>query len=412
MIRTLQKKFILTAMVAVSVLLVLMLGLFNGMNLITTHRENLRLMEILGRNEPMREHGPEEQLPALPGADQPGHFRPNDENTRMSAVYFTARQTAEGWQTDISRIADVTEEQAAKLAQKWLDSGKLTGTEGNFRYRIQKDPFGGLQCIGLDLRTQRYNALRVLLLSLAAGAVCWLAMLLLVILLSKKAIDPLAQNMEKQRRFVTDAGHELKTPLAIIQANTEAMELHTGENKWSRNIRSQVERLNRLTQSLLILARADEGQPTLKGETVAFSDLLTEQLVVFEAPAAAKELTFRGSLAPGLTCKGDVGQLATMLSTLLDNAVQYAPAGTVISVTLSSEERGLVLQLQNQCDPLPACPPEKLFDRFYRGDAARTQQKGGCGVGLSVAKAIADAHGGSLTARYQEDSILFEFKIS
>ncbi len=411
MIQTLRKKFIVTAMIAVSVLLVLMLVLFNGMNGLTNRRETAQLLEMLARNEGPGNPEHHNLFPALPGPEEEKVLKPNEENSRMSALYFSVRQTETGWQADVSRIADVTEAEAVAMAEKWFSAGSKEGIDGKYRYRFSKAPTGKNQCVALDISQHRQGMLRVLLLSLSAGLLCWLAMLLLVVLLSKKAIAPLAENIEKQRRFVTDAGHELKTPLAIILANTEAMELHNGETKWSRNIRTQTQRLNGLTQSLLALAQADENR-TVNRERVDFSALIKEQLAMFEEPAKQKGLVFNPAISPAVACKGNGQQLATMLSVLIENAVQYAPAESRVDLALFAMEKGAVLQIRNQCDPLPDCPPEKLFDRFYRGDAARNQQSGGCGIGLSVAKAIADAHGGSLPARYQGDFILFEFKLS
>ena len=236
-------------------------------------------------------------------------------------------------------------------------------------------------------------------------------MLLFVILLSKKAILPIAENIEKQKQFVTDAGHEIKTPLAIIMANTDAMELHNGENKWSRNIREQTVRLNGLMQNLLALAKMDEGAVKLPSSDILLSSLLEEILPAFYEPAALKEIIIEENIQPNIIMHGNRDSMSRLITILLDNAVKYTSKQGNIIIYLERKEGVITLSIKNTCDMLPEVDPEKLFDRFYRGDSARTQKSGGYGIGLSAARAIAESQKGSITASYEENQIIFTVEL-
>ena len=245
-----------------------------------------------------------------------------------------------------------------------------------------------------------------------AGFAVWALMLLVVILLSRQAILPIARNIEKQKQFVTDAGHEIKTPLAIILANTEAMELRNGENKWSRNIKAQVSRLDGLMKDLLTLARSDEAHIDLPKEEVNMSLLLSDCTDMFIESAALRGVSFESDIPENITLTSHKEYLIRIISTLLDNAVKYAKPESTVAIHLAQHEKTTELCIRNTCEALPACDPEKLFDRFYREDTARTQKNGGYGIGLSAARAMISLLGGSIGAKYEgTDSIVFIAKL-
>ena len=408
MIRTLRKKFTVTAMIAVTVLLLAILGAVNGVNAWTKAREADELLGALTESEAEIGHGPREQPMERRGGELWG--RGPTEDSRMAALFFTVTAESDGSvsRIDLSRIASVTEDEAAAL---YAAVGERTdGRAGAFRYRSVTRGDGSRVTVFLDRSRERGDVLRVAALSALAGLVGWGLMLLFVMFLSKKAIEPVAENMEKQKRFVTDAGHELKTPLAIILANTEAMELRQGENKYTKNIRGQVERLSGLTQNLLALARADEGQALMNATVFSLGELAEETARPFREPAELKDVTLSADIAPKVEIRASRQQIGQLISILLDNAVKYTPKGGAIALRVKKEGARAVLQVKNTVSDT-SVPAERLFDRFYRADEARTQKSGGYGIGLSAARAIAQAHKGSLTAAYEGDSIEFSFKL-
>lgn len=441
MIKTLQKKFIFTAMTAITVLLIALLGAINILNAWTSANRIDRLLEELVWTEsaPFIQDAqmPNSQIPEfqMPDSQMPGpqiqapqkgdkDFRGRGgrgflnpaltEDEKMAAVFFSVRTDTEGniVLVDVSRISSVSEDDAISLVENICANGIVSGKTGNFKYTSTATPDGrGNVYIFMDTTSDTYSVFRVVILSLLAGIVCWGLMLLLVVVLSKKAIRPIAENIEWQKQFVTDAGHEIKTPLAIIQANTDAMELHTGKNKWSTNIREQILRLNGLMQDLLTLAKMDESKSPINTTNVSLSGAVTDTIRVFEEAMELKKLTLESDVPSDVTIQANQEQITRLLSILMDNAVKYSLPDSKVCLSVKQTDKAAILQIENTCEALPDCEPEKLFDRFYRADAARTQKNGGYGIGLSAAKAIVELHKGTISAKYEnENRMIFTVK--
>ena len=434
MIRALQKKFVVTAMIAVTVLLLVVLGALNVFNAVSNARQTEFLLDDLGRQNALFPRTEDHALPppasgesnpvsdaaAMPAEVQPEPFarvrrrgfldEPMDDNMRMSALYFIADldDQCRVVRTDVSHIASVTEEEAAELALG-LDVDQTGGSAGSYRYKIFPRPEGGYRVVFLDSGVRRNAVMRVALLSLLLGCVSWLLMLALVMALSRRAIRPIAENMERQRQFVTDAGHELKTPVAIILANVDAMELRGGESKYSRNIRSQAARLSELMKNLLTLARVDEYSVLEQPQRLDFSSLCREVFLPFREAAELKHIRYGMDLQDGLELTGDRTLLAQLCSILADNAVKYCPEGGEIGITLRSENRRICLRVSNTVTEVPDL--DRIFDRFYRADSSRNQKSGGFGIGLSAARTIARLHRAELTAGHDPASGLLSFSV-
>ena len=414
MIQTLQKKFVITAMTAITVLIFLMLGAINIANIIIVGNEVERTLHIISENEGNAGN------PVPPG-EEPGAAPPalfmrtpkNEYDTLLSSNFFIVRFDQSGTivDADTSRTSSVTEEEAAQLASEAYTGGDTIGRAGKFRYLMRTERNGnGTIIVFLDASGESISYLRVLLLSAMIGLACWGLMLLFVILLSKKAIRPIAESLEKQKQFVTNAGHEIKTPLAIIQSNAEAMELYQGESKWSRNIKEQTLRLSGLMKNLLMLARMDEGGGHAAAVDFSMSDLVEETKNSFLQPMESKYIALQSCIAPNVFLHAEKERIEQLLYILMENAVKYTDTQGTIWIRLQRQEKTVELAIENTCSSLPPVPPDKLFDRFYRGDAARTQKSGGYGIGLSVARAIVSANGGTLHAVYQQDPVRICFQ--
>lgn len=398
MIRALQRKFVFAAMLAVTILLIALLGSVNIINTMIQYKETNSLLDLLISME-TAPHIPQ-RVPPKDG-EKKMFEPPNAENTRMSAVYFVTHTNQEGQviYADVERIASMSEEDAAEMTEMARKNGRL----GGYRYRSAITQNGEKTVwVFLNISGQIRAVVRLLGVSALIGMVSWLIMLMLILLLSGRAIRPIAANIERQKQFVTDAGHEIKTPLAIILANTDAMELHNGASKWSHNIREQVMRLNGLMQNLLTLSRLDEGRPVLATEMVSLSQIIEETVEMFRERMELKNLSVTSCAQPEVTIIANRELLMRLLSILLDNAVKYAPDGSLIEIELLHHDKRTQLIVVNECENIPKCPPEMLFDRFFRADKARTQQSGGYGIGLSAARSIAEAHDWSITAAYPD----------
>ncbi len=411
MIKTLQRKFIVTAMTAISVLLLLLLGTINILNIYYVGNQVDKKLEMISQNE-----GNPDNIPMAPGDMPPRepYGMKNDYDTFMSSNFFVVRFDRNGdiVYSDVSRISSVSEEEAKELAEKVYTQNDLSGKIDSFEYMVRDSRMGfGKVVVFLDTSGDIYSYIRVLFLSAAIGIACWLFMLLFVILLSKQAIRPIAENMEKQKQFVTNAGHEIKTPIAIIQSNTEAMELYNGENKWSKNIKEQTVRLNELMKNLLTLARMDESSANLIQSDFSLSQLLTDHIECFRETLELRRITLQTSIQPMISFRANQEHITQLISALMDNTVKYTNEGGNVFVSLEGNDKRIKLQFKNTCQQLPPVPPDKLFDRFYRADEARTQKNGGYGIGLSVAQSITETYKGRISAEYENgNTIVFTIR--
>lgn len=425
MIKILRKKFIRTAMLAVTVLLVLLLGAINLINLGMVQRDLKDTLQMVADR-----------------VDKP-------DNDLVNTAYFLVKIDDNGNVTsaDVTHVTGVDEEQAASYALKVYEKypadvkkpisqapeageaisetdpktamqdpmSQSTGRISGYLYLAHPDTAGQnmTDIIFLDPQKEELSCLRVFALSAGWGVLCLLGMYLFVRRLSNRAIEPIAESMEKQRQFITDAGHELKTPLAIILSNTEAMELYQGESKWSRNIREQVGRLDGLTKNLLLLSRMEEYSENVARESLNLGELVQKMAEPFREPLALRGIELRTELTDTTQITANREQIERLLSVLLENALKYASDNGKVLIALQQKNDGrkpkAVLRVENTCAELPGVSPEALFERFRRGDEARTRKKGGYGIGLAVAKACAEANGGSIRAIYEKpDRICFE----
>lgn len=237
---------------------------------------------------------------------------------------------------------------------------------------------------------------------------------------AERIVRPVAESYEKQKRFITDAGHEIKTPLAIIKANLDLMDMQVddieGANGKSAEtdelrdglgeIGGQVDRLTDLTNDLVYLSRMEEAESSLVMTDEPLSDIVSESVDAFEPLAREQGRTIAADIAPAVTVKGSAKELEKLMSILLENAVKYsaAPEGdkgeAQIDVSLRKEGRSAVIEVRNRTEDEQTNETlSHVFERFYRADASRNSQTGGHGIGLSMAQAIVNAHGGRISAR-------------
>ena len=389
-------------MVAISLLIVALVGGINIFNFISYSDETSRLlMMVSGEGENPGDNFDK----SWNKGDKGGFFgRPMGKDDAMAARYFTVLFSSEGniIHTNVSNISSVSEEEANTIATQVLNSASNAGDYGNFKYKVKDSVKGGKIVTILDCGRQISNFFTVLFISVVAAVVCWGIMLLIVVLFSKRAILPIAKNIEKQKQFVTNAGHEIKTPLAIILANTDALELHNGESKWSKNIRTQTKRLGGLMQNLLTLSRMDESTEVPMCD-FDLSETVESTASAFIEPAALKGVMTETDIVKDIKLQGNRENIIQLITVLMDNAVKYTEEGGIITVSLIKQDKNIVMTVKNTFPKIEN--PEKLFDRFYRADDARTQKNGGYGIGLSVAQAIVQIHKGSITAQSNDNEL-------
>lgn len=299
-------------------------------------------------------------------------------------------------------VKQAQEKAADIIAQAQMPRGFLQ----DYRYLTAQEG-DQTRVIFLDYSGYLFTFRSTLFTGLWVSAVGLLAVFLLLLLLSRRIIRPILESYEKQKRFITDAGHELKTPIAIIQADTDVLTLETGEgNEWIDDIQHQVRRLSTLTNDLIYLSRMEEPQRQTAFLPLPFSDLVAETAQSFQAVAKSQGKTFSLRIQPTLTLVGEEKSLGQLVSILLDNALKYSPPGGEITVTLARQGKSLLLTVANTAQTLSKELLENMFDRFYRGDKARSSEQGGYGIGLSIAKAVVQSHKGKISAAARGDQLV------
>lgn len=286
-----------------------------------------------------------------------------------------------------------------------LAMGKNSGRWSSFKFGVQETEDGRFRIILMNISIQLQMLLSMTRSALIIGAALLLLLFIILLPVTAKAASLLIQNTEKQKQFITDAGHELKTPVAVIRSNLDVMELLQGKSNWSANIRSQVDRLDGLVKQLLLLARLDEKQWAGKTTDIDFSSELKNEASIYEETVLQKDLTLKTDIADGLRIHAEVESIRSLIHVLLDNAMLYTPTGGSVWIRAGKEKKNLRLDITNTVDAFPQIEPERLLDRFTRGDTARSRKNGGTGIGLSTAKSVADLYHGDITVAYLPENI-------
>ena len=427
MIKVLQKKFILAAMLAITILLLVLLGAINVFNFTSASKDiNETLDDIVSSNQmtinfsqngpfgnsfSSDEYGGFENSDSEDDSDDASGQAGTDGFAQDGVSYFSVTLDTSGNALVIvmNGVSAVSQDEAAEMAREVFETKSVSGSENGYRYMGYTTPYSsGITYVFMDTNYYKSSVLRVVALSVLAGIACWLAMFILVFFLSKKFINPIAENIERQKMFISDAGHEIKTPIAIIQANAEAMELYTGENKWSRNIKEQTSKLTSLVSNLLTLSRASDTYEKPVVYDVDITEVATENVEMFRESAAVRAKLLNFDVTESITVKGDKEQLSRIVSLLLDNAIKYAPPMSEIDIDIIRDAKNVIFRVTNDCEELPQCGPERLFDRFYRPDSSHNSSTGGNGIGLATVKAIAERYDAQAMCIYGEGCITFQ----
>ncbi len=429
MVKKLRKKFVITAMLSLLLILIIMIGIINIVNLHSIYQDADNLLAILTTNNG--------EFPGMIGFENNDNrenkdnrnnkeFRPPNDgfvpdmpftfarlnNTRSAEMpyqsryfYVTFDNTGAISEINLSHIAAITEEYATNYANSVYSSSKEKGIYHSYRYKKAVKDDGSTLIVFIDLSSSLFSALKLLSQSLLVGALALIAMFILVFIFSSQAVAPVVESLEKQKRFITDAGHELKTPLAVISANVDVLELEAGKSEWTTSIRNQTKRMNGLVKNLLTLSRMDEERINVVFSDFDLSQVINETATSFQTVAESKNKKYQVDITEGIHITGDKNAMNQLASLLLDNAIKYSSDKGSIHVTLS-KDKNIVFEVSNTCDSIPSGNLDRLFDRFYRADSSRSRETGGYGIGLSVARAIAISHGGNIEAVRDGDKII------
>ena len=365
----------------------------------------------------------EEQMPLPDGENRPDDkpdFKPDDKNEPYEprddgrgkgerefqlSTFYSVAYSKEGEVLAVYSGNDdlQSEESLLETAASILSNGKKDGKAGSMTYLVEERDDYTLVAM-IDQTINDNNQTLLFRQMLIIGTVSLAVLVLISVFIARRIVRPLEENDKRQKRFVSDAGHELKTPIAVLSANSELLRREVGENEWLDNIDYENARMSDLVKQLLALSKAENGE--LPKETVDFSQLVAGEVLPFETLAYEKGKTIGSEIESGLFTEGNPNQLRQLVSILLDNALSHGTTDK-IGLSLRREKRHAVLTVSNGADEMSAEQLSHLFDRFYRADEARSESGAHYGLGLSIAKAVATAHGGEIRAEYGDGKAAF-----
>lgn len=395
MLKKIQRRFILAAMAAFGMVMFLIVAGINWANYIqTTSRQDHLAMGLLeGHNQHVFPHPKRGFLPerAFAAAGPEAEF-----TTRFFTVVFTPS----GEVKEISRdyISSIDDETAAEYGKAVYLKNRDRGYYGDYRYRVRTDESGtAILFLNSSMQLQFMGSL--LFVSSAMGVFSLLLVFLLVVFFSRYAVRPYIRNMERQKRFITDAGHELKTPITSIATSADIAAMEHEGDEWIANIQKQAGRLARLAGDLVALSRLDEETPFPEKSRFSLSEAAWEAAEPFGVLAKAEGKHYCQNIEEGVEFYGDRDSVQKIISILLDNGVKYSDENGEVRLDVYKRRGKVWIEVFNTCELPKGTDLNRLFDRFYRVDESRSANTGGTGIGLSMAQAIAEAYGGRITVK-------------
>jgi signal transduction histidine kinase len=395
MLKKLRWRFILAAMGAFFAVIVLIAFLVNFFTYAVITNRVDQSIEMIASSD---FRSPRDMMPEPRGGGNPFEGRPDKEASYMMR-FFIVRVEDSGDATYISTdfVASIDADTAVEYANKALAKRSDEGYIGNYRY-AKSDNSGETVLIFLNASRELQFARTLCLLTIEISLASLILVFILVVIFSKKAIRPIENNIKQQKQFITDASHELKTPLTSISTSLDVITAEHGEDEWTDNIKKQTGRMTKLVSELVTLSRLDEDIPLPNKERFSLSNAAWETVDIYQSQAKGRGKKMTIDIAENVEIFGDKSAVQQMLSVLLDNAVRYSNDEGEIRFSVYTKKNKARIEVYNTCDYDTPPDVNRLFDRFYRPDGSRSSETGGTGVGLAIAQAVAESHGGTIKA--------------
>jgi len=355
--------------------------------------------QMMPPNRPRPEGGP---------GFKPG-FDPDSPAFQLSTFYSVA-VSYDGEVLDIQNNSPAVYTNGAleQMAKDIIKDGKSTGTKDNLTF-LKTDKNGYVLVVFMDNTVVNESAVTLFRYTLIFGGAALVLFFFLSVFLARKIVAPLEESYQKQKQFISDAGHELKTPVSVVSANAELLSRELGDNQWLQNIQYENERMGMLVGQLLDLARTENVTPQM--EHMDFSRLVAGEMLPFESVAFEKGLVLNSHITNGITVEGNSTQLKQLISILLDNAIRHSKPDGEVRLTLTKDHGIAEISVINKGDEIPAEHRERIFERFYRMDTARNGEDQHYGLGLAIAKAIVDAHHGHIEVNCYNGLVEFHVRM-
>lgn len=407
MIQKLKIKLISTSVISIFIVMFTILGISNFIIYKSFNNRTDKLIEIITKNDgqfPKKFKFQDDKTPR----PKPNNISISEEapyETRFFTIIFNDKGDIQS--TNMGFVVAVSNQDAIDMAKRVYSGKKEIGYIGNYKYKISEYKEGKI-LVFLDCTRELQIQNLFLKISFFVLLISMITVYIIVYFFSKIAVKPIEESYKKQKQFITDASHEIKTPLAIIDANTDIIEIENGVSQWTKSNKNQVQRLTNLTNNLVSLAKMDE-EISVETEEICLSDIILEEIEEYKNIANLKGKSLNTDIEKNISYFGNSNYIRQMIGIFLDNAIKYSKENDDINLSLKKQGKKIEIIIKNKVENISSGNYDILFERFYRLDSSRNSDTGGYGIGLSLAKAIITMHKGKVSAKVQEDKI--EFKI-
>lgn len=399
MIKRLRRKLTILLMSIFSIVMIVILVGINYANYQDNNRNSMYFIDRFIQNE---------KSESWPGKDKGDKRNFPKNNTREEAVFrlsqfYTAKVDNNGVVTSIINKTGkgYTDDEIKAYANIVLTKGKEKGFLEGLLYAVSDTSYGKA-IVFIDNRIAEENIRTLIIYSIIVGIIGLIILFIISIYLSRWIVKPVEEAFEKQKRFISDASHELKTPLTVIRANTDILETDIGDNKWLKYINLEVGLMDNLVNKLLILAKVESGDDRSSYENIDFSKSVRGAAMPFESVAFEKGKNLNIDVETGIQLYGDRYAINQLVAILVDNAIKHTAENGTIEVKAKSNRGTKILEVSNTGAPIPEEDRERIFERFYRGDKSRNRSSRRYGLGLAIAKIIVEQHKGTITVECKE----------
>ena len=408
-IHALRRKFIIIAMLSFLMVMVFIGTVINIMSHTVTIRSIKNTLDNIRESEGKINDTPdigEDGAPFNPSFYDA--FSPKYRHNHYYMMTYDAQSNMSYFSSNA--FNDYEMELVQKYAVKMMEDDDTFGRYGVYYFQKVTRDDGAVTLTILDCTSEISTSIRLLVATVVTCIVAFIIAFILVRLFSWKLIQPEIENSERQKQFITNASHELKTPLAVIRANTELLEMTGGENEWTKSTLNQVDHMNGLIQNLVMIAKAEEREDKSKLAEINASEAVEQTVAPYKALAEQSGKTLNTSIEKDILVTSDESKLRQLTTILVDNAIKYCDDNGEVAVRLNPIKHGqlrMKLVVSNSYKDGAEIDCNRFFDRFYREDQSHNIDKGGYGIGLSIAESICRQYGGNIKAAWKDGKISF-----